>query len=98
MARKRLRTSQKVSAKETQHKKSRDLFKLELPKVKVTTDTPDFKNVNVELSWIYEYSYENGLKCKVCAGSSSFKTIQVMSMQLESDGQHGNWITVNDNY
>ena len=43
-------------------------------KVKVTTDTPDFKNVNVELSSIYEYSCENGLKCKICAACSSFKT------------------------
>jgi len=61
-----------LSAKGTQNKKSRDSFKLEW--LKVTTDTPDFKNVNVELSSIYEYSYENGLKCKICASCSSFKT------------------------
>ena len=43
-------------------------------KVKVTTDKPDSKNVNVELSSIYEYSYENGLECKICAACSSYKT------------------------
>jgi len=63
-----------LSAKGTQNKKSRDSFKLEWLKVKVTTDTPDFKNVHVELSSIYEYSYKNGLKCKICATCSSFKT------------------------
>jgi len=63
-----------MSAKGTQNKKSRDSFKLEWLKVKVTTDTPDFKNVNVELSSIYEYSFENGLKCKICADCSSLET------------------------
>jgi len=63
-----------LSAKGTQNKKSRDSFKLEWLKVKATTDTPDFKNINVELSSIYECSYENGLKCKICAACSSFKT------------------------
>jgi len=63
-----------LSAKGTQNKKLGDSFKLEWLKVKVATDTPDFENVNVELSSIYEYSYENGLKCKICAACSSFKT------------------------
>jgi len=63
-----------LSAKGTQNKKSRDSFKLAWLNVKLTTDTSDFKNVNVELSSIYEYSYENGLKCKICATCSSFKT------------------------
>ena len=63
-----------LSAKGTQNKKSRDSFKLAWLNVKLTTDTSDFKNVNVELSSIYEYSYENGLKCKICAACSSYKT------------------------
>ena len=63
-----------LSAKGTQHKKSRGSFKLGWLKVIVTTGAPDFKNVNVELSSIYEYPYENGLKCKICATCSSFKT------------------------
>ena len=63
-----------LSAKETQNKKSRDSFKLEWLKVKVTTDTPDFKNVYVELSSIHEYSYENELKSKIYAACSRFKT------------------------
>ena len=63
-----------LSAKGTQNKKSRDSFNLEWLKVKLTTDTPDFKNVKVELSSIYEYSFENGLKCKICAACSSFET------------------------
>lgn len=61
-----------VSAKEMQNKKSRESFKLDWLKVKVTTDTPDFRNANVELSSIYEYSAENGLKCKICAAGSSY--------------------------
>ena len=63
-----------LSAKETQHKKSRDSFKLGWLKVIVTTNEPDFKNVDVELSSIYEYPYENELKCKICAACSSFNT------------------------
>jgi len=63
-----------LTAKGTQNKKTRDLFNPKWLKVKVTTDTPDLKNVHVELSSIYEYSYENGLKCKICAACSSFKT------------------------
>ena len=63
-----------LSPKGTRNKKSRDLFNLEWLKVKVTTDTPDFKNVKVELSSIYEYSFENGLKCKICVACSSFET------------------------
>ena len=63
-----------LSAKGTQNKKSRDSFNLEWLKVKVTTGTPDFKNIKVELSLIYEYSFENGLKCKICAACSSFET------------------------
>ena len=63
-----------LSAKGTLGEKSRDSFKLEWQKVDVTIDTPDFKNVNLELSSIYEYSYENKLKCKICAACSSFKT------------------------
>ena len=63
-----------LSAKGTQNKKSRDSFNLEWLKVEVTTDTPDFKNVKVELSSIYEYSFENGLKCKICAACSSSET------------------------
>ena len=62
-----------LSTKGTQHKKSRDSFKLEWLKVEVITDTPDFKNVNFELSSIYQYSCENGLVCKICAACSSFK-------------------------
>ena len=62
-----------LSAKGTRHKKSRDSFKPDWLKVKVTTVTPDYKNVNVELSSIYDYSYEKGLKCKLCAACSSFK-------------------------
>ena len=63
-----------LRAKGTQHKKSRDSFKLEWLKVKITTDTPDFKNVNVEPTLIYKHSYESGLKFKICAACSSFKT------------------------
>ena len=63
-----------LTAKGTQNKKTRDSFNPEWLKVKVTTDTPDLKNVHVELSSIYKYSYENGLKCKICAACSSFKT------------------------
>ena len=63
-----------LNSKGTQNKKSSDSFKLEWLKVKVTTDTPDLKKVYVELSSIYEYSYENGLKCKICAACSRFKT------------------------
>ena len=63
-----------LSAKRTQHEKSRDLFKLGWLKVIVTTDMPDFKNIYIELSSIYKYSYENGLKSKICAACSSFKT------------------------
>ena len=79
-----------LSAKRTQHKKSRDSFKLEWIKVKVTTDAPDFKNGNVELSSIYECSLKNGLKCKICAACSSFKLMKPMNMQLECDGKHEN--------
>ena len=63
-----------LSPKGTQNKKSRDSFNLEWLKVKVTTDTPNFKNVKVELNSIYEYSFENGLKCKICAACSSCET------------------------
>ena len=63
-----------LNSKGTQNKKSSDSFKLEWLKVKVTTVTPDLKKVYVELSSIYEYSYENGLKCKICAACSRFKT------------------------
>ena len=38
-----------LSAKGTHHKKSRNSFKLEWLKVKVTTDTPDFSNVKFVL-------------------------------------------------
>ena len=69
-----------LSAKGTQHKKSRDLFKLERLKVIVTTDTPDFKNVYIEPTSIYECSYENGLKCKICAVCSSL--IQLTNMEI----------------
>ena len=63
-----------LSTKGTQNKKSRDSFNLKWLKVNVATDTPDFKNIKVELSSIYKYSFENGLKCKICAACSSFET------------------------
>ena len=63
-----------LSAKGTQNKKLRDSFKLEWLKTKVTADTPVSQNVYVELSSIYEYYYENGLKCIFCAAYSRFKT------------------------
>ena len=61
-----------MSAKGIQNIKSRDSFKLEWLKVKVSADTPDFKNADAELSSIYEYSYENGCKCKICAVCLSY--------------------------
>jgi len=63
-----------LTAKGTQNTKTRDSFNPKWVKVKVTTATPDLKSVHVELSSIYEYSYENGLKCKISAACSSFKT------------------------
>jgi len=63
-----------LTAKGTKNKKTRDSFNPEWLKLKVTTDTPDLKGAQVELSSIYEYSYENGLKCKICAAGSHFKT------------------------
>ena len=62
----------RLSAKEMQNKKLRDSFKLEWLKVKVTADTPDFKNVDVKLGLIYKYLIANGLKCKICAACSSY--------------------------
>lgn len=55
------------------NKKARDTFKLDWLQIKVTTDTPDSKNVNVDLGSIYEYSEENGLKCNICAACSGTK-------------------------
>ena len=52
---------------------------------------PDFKNQSVELSSIYEYPFENGLKCKIWAASSNFKTNTAIEyMPLESDAKHEN--------
>ena len=50
-----------------QNKKLRHSFKLEWLKVKVIADTPDFKNMDVKLSLIYEYSDANGLKHTICS-------------------------------
>ena len=58
-----------LSSKGTQNKKSRDSFNLEWLKVKVYAGFQ-----KCELSSIYEYSFENGLKCKICAACSSFET------------------------
>ena len=44
---------------------------------------PDFKNVNVELNLINEYSYENGLKCKIYAACSSFNVVADNIFQME---------------
>ena len=67
-----------LTAKGTKHEKTRDSFNPEWLKLKVTTDTPDLKGVQyVELRSIYEYSYENGLKCKICAAGSRFKTVDL---------------------
>ena len=45
-----------LTSKGTKNKKTRDSFNPEWLKLKVTTDTPDLKGAQVELSSIYEYS------------------------------------------
>ena len=72
------------------NKKSRDTFKLEWLRAKVTTDTPDLKSTDVELSTIYEYTNESGLNCKICTACSSYHPTKVTNMQLESAEMHGN--------
>ena len=76
-----------LTSKGTKNKKTRDSFNPEWLKLKVITNRPDLKSAQVELSSIYEYSYENGLKCKIYAAGSHFKT---NTGNEYATGKHGN--------
>ena len=56
----------------------------------------DFKNVSVELSSMYKYSLKTDSNVKFVLLVQALKVIKPMDMQLESNGKHGNEVTVND--
>ena len=56
----------------------------------------DFKTVSVELRSMYKYSLKTDSNVKFVLLVQALKAIKPMDMQLESNGKHGNEVTVND--